>query len=161
MPRSDHEARITPSVLDRLLDFDPRSPSEGQKSRSQTLHELKASVGRDLEWLLNTRRLAFELTDDLYETNRSVVAYGIPDLTTLSPDSAHDQKALVKQIETAIAIFEPRFLSAKVTLETIGGTERSLRFRIDAQLDIDPAPEPVSFDMSLEAGSGRFEVAAA
>ena len=75
MPRSDHEARITPSVLDRLLDFDPRSPSEGQKSRSQTLHELKASVGRDLEWLLNTRRLAFELTDDLYEANRSVVAY--------------------------------------------------------------------------------------
>jgi len=144
MPRSDHEARITPSVLDRLLDFDPRSSSEGQKSRSQTLHELKASVGRDLEWLLNTRRLAFELTEDLYETNRSVVAYGIPDLTTLSPDSHLDQKALVKQIENAITIFEPRFLSAKVTLEAMGGTERSLRFRIDAQLDIDPAPEPVS-----------------
>lgn len=160
MPRTDHEARITPSVLDRLLDFDPRSSSEGQKSRSQTLHELKASVGRDLEWLLNTRRLAFELTDDLYETNRSVVAYGIPDLTTMSPDSVLDQKALVKQIENAIAIFEPRFLSAKVTLEAMGGTERSLRFRIDAQLDIDPAPEPVSFDMSLEAGSGHFAVAA-
>ncbi|HTK25398.1 MAG TPA: type VI secretion system baseplate subunit TssE [Pyrinomonadaceae bacterium] len=160
MPRSDHEARITPSVLDRLLDFDPRSSSEGQKSRSQTLHELKASVGRDLEWLLNTRRLAFELTEDLYETNRSVVAYGIPDLTTLSPDSHLDQKALVKQIENAITIFEPRFLSAKVTLEAMGGTERSLRFRIDAQLDIDPAPEPVSFDTSLQSGSGYFEVTA-
>ena len=160
MPRSDHEARITPSVLDRLLDFDPRSSSEGQKSRSQTLHELKASVGRDLEWLLNTRRLAFELTEDLYETNRSVVAYGIPDLTTLSPDSHLDQKALVKQIENAITIFEPRFLSAKVTLEAMGGTERSLRFRIDAQLDIDPAPEPVSFDTSLQSGSSYFEVTA-
>jgi len=160
MPRSDHEARITPSVLDRLLDFDPRSTAETQKSRSQTLHELKASVGRDLEWLLNTRRLAFELTDDLYEANRSVVAYGIPDLTTLSPDSSLDQKALVKQIENALAIFEPRFLSAKVTLEAMGGTERSLRFRIDAQLDIDPAPEPVSFDTSLESGGTHFQVTA-
>jgi type VI secretion system protein ImpF len=160
MPRSDHEARTTPSVLDRLLDFDPRSSSETQKSRSQTIHELKASVGRDLEWLLNTRRLAFVLTDDLYEANRSVIAYGIPDLTTLSPDSILDRKALVKQIEASIAIFEPRFLSVKVTLEAMGGTERSLRFRIDAQLDIDPAPEPVSFDTSLESGSGHFQVTA-
>src|SRR4051794_17422170 len=157
MPRADHETRITPSVLDRLLDFEPRNPSEAPKSRSQTVRELKASVGRDLEWLLNTRRLAFELTGDLEETNRSVVAYGLPDLTTLSPDSSGDRKALLKQIETTVAIFEPRLLAVKVTLE-MGGTERSLRFRIDGQLDIDPAPEPVSFDTSLESGSSHFQV---
>lgn len=158
MPRADHETRITPSLLDRLLDFDPRNSSEPQKSQSQTIRELKNSVGRDLEWLLNSRRLAYELTGGFEEVNRSVIAYGIPDLTTMSPDNILDRKALVKQIEAAIAIFEPRFLSVKVTLEAIGGTERSLRFRIDAQLDIDPAPEAVSFDTSLDSGSGHFQV---
>ena len=49
MARTDSNIRITPSVLDRLIDYDPRESRESPKSRSASLMELKASVRRDLE----------------------------------------------------------------------------------------------------------------
>ncbi len=52
MSRTNSEIRVTPSVLDRLIDLDPLESREAAKSRSAGLQELKASVRRDLEWLL-------------------------------------------------------------------------------------------------------------
>jgi|SRR3954463_6127033 type VI secretion system protein ImpF len=158
MPRADHETRITPSVLDRLLDYDPQSSTEAPKSRSQSIKELKASISRDLESLLNTRRSTFYPTDGLEEASRSMIAYGLPDLGTLSPDKSSDWITLTKEIESMMAIFEPRFFDVKITLEEMDSVHRTPRFRIDAKLDIDPAPEPVSFGTSFETGIGQFYV---
>jgi predicted component of type VI protein secretion system len=33
-----------------------------------------------------------------------------------------------------------------------------LRFRIEAHLDIEPVPEPISFDTVLQVGNGEFAV---
>ena len=158
MARIDNEIRITPSVLDRLLDFEPELSSEAPKSRSKSLRDLKTSVRRDLEWLLNTRRYVGEVAETLEETNKSVAVYGLPDFTSASARNASEQKRLVKQIETAIKVFEPRFLDLKVTLEPIDGYERALRFRIDARLDVEPVPEPITFDTVFQLGSSEFSV---
>lgn len=158
MARTDNEIRITPSVLDRLLDFEPNLSSEASKSRSKSLRELKASVRRDLEWLLNTRRYIEEIAENLEEVNKSVAVYGLPDFTGASAKSTNEQKRLIKQIEAAIKIFEPRFLDLKVTLEPSGTIERVLRFRIDARLDTEPTPEPISFDTVFQFGSSEFSV---
>lgn len=158
MARIDNEIRITPSVLDRLLDYEPNLSSEAPKSRSKTLRDLKASVRRDLEWLLNTRRYIGKIPDNLEEVHKSVIAYGLPDFTSASTQNTVEQKKLIKQIETALKYFEPRFLDLKVTLEPIDGYERALKFRIDARLDIDPVPEPISFDTVLQLGSSDFSV---
>lgn len=159
MARTDNEIRIMPSVLDRLLDFEPGLSSEGPKSRAKSLRELKASVRRDLEWLLNTRRYVGEIAENLEEVNKSTAVYGLADFTAASAKSTNEQKKLVKQIESAIKIFEPRFLDLKVTLEPSGTIERVLRFRIDARLDVEPAPEPISFDTVFQFGSSEFLVA--
>jgi type VI secretion system protein ImpF len=158
MARIDNEIRITPSVLDRLLDFEPELSSEAPKSRSKSLRDLKASIRRDLEWLLNTRRLIEQVPENLEETNKSVALYGLPDFTSASVKNTFEQKRLIKQIETAIKIFEPRFLDLKVTLEPMSGYERALRFRIDARLDVEPVPEPVTFDTVLQVGGTGFSV---
>jgi hypothetical protein len=42
MSRIDNEIRITPSVLDRLLDFEPDVSREAPKSRSKSLRDLVA-----------------------------------------------------------------------------------------------------------------------
>jgi type VI secretion system protein ImpF len=55
MSRYDNEIRVTQSVLDRLIDLEPRLSSEPPKSNATSLADLKQSVRRDLEWLLNTR----------------------------------------------------------------------------------------------------------
>jgi type VI secretion system protein ImpF len=158
MARTDNDFRITPSVLDRLLDFEPNASSEAPKSRSKSLRELKASVRRDLEWLLNSRRYIIEIPETLEETAKSIALFGLPDFTGASAKNPGEQKRLIKQIETAIKIFEPRFLDLKVTLEPISYMERALKFRIDARLDVDPAPEPISFDTVFQLGSSEFSV---
>ena len=158
MARTDNEIRITLSVLDRLLDFEPGVSSEAPKSRSKSLRDLRSAVRRDLEWLLNTRRYIGEIAENLEETNKSVAVYGLPDFTSATAKSATEQKRLVKQIETAIKIFEPRFLDLKVTLEPMDNLDRALKFRIDARLDVDPVPEPISFDTVFQLGSSEFSV---
>src|SRR5213593_5016065 len=99
MPRTDNELRITISVLDRLIDYEPEISREPIASRSKNLRELKQSVKRDLEWLLNTRQNATELPAELKETNNSVASFGLPDFSTFSTDSEEDQKQIKREIE--------------------------------------------------------------
>jgi type VI secretion system protein ImpF len=158
MARTDHEIRLTPSILDRLLDDEPQATREAPRTQAQSLAELKRSVKRDLEWLLNTRHNGVEIPETLEELNESLAVYGLPDLTSLSVRNPNEQNRLAKAVETALRIFEPRFINVRVTLEPIDNTDRQLRFRIEAHLDIEPVPEPISFDTVLQVGNGEFAV---
>jgi len=158
MARTDNEIRIIPSVLDRLLDFEPNLSSESPKTRTASLRELKLSVRRDLEWLLNTRSYPGNIDEHLEEVTSSVIVYGLPDFTGISAKSDSELKRLSDEVERAIKNYEPRFLDLKVTLEPVNNVDRLLKFRIEAQLDIDPTPEPIVFDTILQLGSGDFEV---
>lgn len=149
---------MTPSVLDRLLDYDPQMSREAPRSQAQSIAELKRSVKRDLEWLLNTRHSGIEIPETLTEVNESMAVYGLPDLASLSVKNPSEQNRLAKAIENALRIFEPRFINVRVTLEPLDNTDRQLRFRIEAHLDIEPVPEPVSFDTVLQVGSGEFAI---
>jgi type VI secretion system protein ImpF len=158
MARTDNDVHVTTSVLDRLLDYEPQLTREPIASRSKSLRQLKQSVRRDLEWLLNTRQIAHGLPPKLKETNNSVAAYGLPDFTNLNIDSADDQNLIKREVEQAIRRFEQRLDNVVVSIEPVRATERILRFRIDARLNIDPAPEPITFDTVLQLGSGEYQV---
>jgi type VI secretion system protein ImpF len=158
MPRTDNEVRVTPSVLDRLLDYEPELSREPVASRAKSLRLLKQSVRRDLEWLLNTRRVATEIPSDLKEVSRSLANYGLPDFSGVSIDNPAEQKRMRREIEETIDTFEARLENVVVTLEPVRETERALRFRIDARLKVEPAPEPVTFDTVLQLGSGQYSV---
>lgn len=158
MARTDNEIRITPSLLDRLIDYEPELTHESIASRARNLRQLKQSVKRDLEWLLNTRQVATGMPADLKELNSSLAVYGLPDFTAVNVKSNDDQDRMRRAIETAIRTFEPRLEDVMVTLEPMHETERALHFRIDARLKVEPAPEPVSFDTVLKLDSGRYAV---
>ena len=158
MSRFDNEIRVTPSVLDRLIDYDPEKSQEPISSRSKSLRLLKQSVKRDLEWLLNTRQVAGGIPADLKELSNSLAAYGLPDFTHTSLKSPTDQGRIRRTVEQTISIFEPRLEDVIVTLEPMTEGERVLRFRIDGRLRVEPAPEPVTFDTYLHLGSGQYIV---
>lgn len=158
MARTEKEIRVTASVLDRLIDFEPKSSQEAPKSHSNSLRELKQSVRRDLEWLLNTRCYLDDIDENLVEVKKSVIFYGLPDFTGISAKSHSEQKRLSKALEAAIKTFEPRFLDLKVILEPINHIDRLMKFRIEASLDTEPTPEPIAFDTVLQPGSGEFEI---
>ncbi|MGA1985277.1 MAG: type VI secretion system baseplate subunit TssE [Candidatus Sulfotelmatobacter sp.] len=158
MAKRDATGPVTLSVLDRLIDRDPKTSSEIPLTRAQSLRELKLSLKRDLEWLLNTRKTIDPAPDSARETIRSVYHYGFEDISSKSVLSARDQSDLVREMESAIAFFEPRLKRAKVRMEPVKGSYRALKFVIEGLLCMDPAPEPVRFDTVLELGKGEYEV---
>ncbi|MGP0021621.1 MAG: type VI secretion system baseplate subunit TssE [Candidatus Sulfotelmatobacter sp.] len=158
MARRDATGPVTLSVLDRLIDRDPKNSSEIPFTRAQSLRELKLGLKRDLEWLLNTRRTIDPAPDSARETVRSVYQYGFEDISSKSVLSGRDQSELVRDMESVIAIFEPRLKRAKVRMEQVEANYRSLKFVIEGLLCMDPAPEPVRFDTVLELGKGEYEI---
>lgn len=158
MARFDNELRITLSVLDRLIDEEPDVSSDPQPSRQKNLRQLKQSVRRDLEWLLNTRQIVNGVPEDLKEATNSLANYGLPDFSSYSAKSPAERNRVRRTLETAISIFEPRLQDVIVNIEPMRDTERALRFRVEARLKIDPVPEPITFDTVLQLGSGQYIV---
>ena len=123
------------------------------------LRELKLSVRRDLENLLNTRQCCVSWPEHLKELKQSLLNYGIPDLTGASLSSAKERDDLCRALQAVIARHEPRFKSVRVTgLDNAEPLDRTLRFRIEALLLVDPAPEPIVFDSMQRPATGTFEV---
>src|SRR5262249_23124299 len=146
-------------VLDRLIDHEPDVSREAPKNRHQILRELKEAVRRDLEDLLNTRQRWLSWPAHLEELKHSLVNYGIPDFTGAGMGAAKDLPDVAKAVRAVTQQQEPRFKRVRVTLrDNAEPLDRTLRFRIDALLQVDPAPEPVVFDSTLKPGTGSFEV---
>jgi type VI secretion system protein ImpF len=171
--RNQPNSAVTLSVLDRLIDEDPRSRSEaplmregaamrereGPVAREKSVRALRAGVRRDLEWLLNTRRIADEPGTVLTETENSLYAYGLPDFSTYAIATAKDQNRLVRGLQTAVRLFEPRLANVKVLpIEINPKGLRTMRIRIEGLLMMDPAPEHISFDTTLQLTTGDFKV---
>lgn len=158
MAKAGDDFGVSISVLDRLIDFDPGISREPASSRSRNLKQLKETVRRDLEWLLNTRATALEETPDPLELHSSLATYGLPDFTNLGTNNVDDQRRMRAAIQNAIKVFEPRLQDVAVTLQASESSDRVLHFRIDARLRVEPTPEPISFDTVLQIVSGEYEV---
>ena len=98
MARWEPEQTVTQSVLERLIDRDPQASTEAPPTRAQSVRQLRASVRRDLEWLLNTRRTPEAAADDLPEVARSLYNYGLPDLNALNWESSRDRTRLARAV---------------------------------------------------------------
>jgi len=149
---------VTLSVLDRLLDIEPKSKIESPLTHSKSLAQLKLAVRRDLENLLNTRCTPDPLPETSVETQRSSYNYGVPDITEITQNFLYEKNRLLGEIEKAVRVFEPRLDGAKVAIVPATGNERVLRFVIEGMLRIDPAPEHVVFDAALELTSGEYQL---
>lgn len=164
MPSIRPDQLLLPSVLDRLIDEDPGNRAEAERSRSQLLRELKASVRRDLENLLNTRICLFPIPEPMPDhwehLRRSLVNYGLPDFGGLAMGAREQRDHLRKRVEAAIRVFETRFKEVRVELtdDRDDPRDRTIRFRIDGLLHAEPTPEPVVFDSQLLPTSGDFRV---
>lgn len=162
MTTSSKGVRITPSVLDRLIDDEPESSWEADPNESWNITMLIESVRQDVEDLLNTRIGTKEYIPlEFEETRKSLAEYGIPDLTSFHLKNKEDQDRLTRLIENAIRTFEPRLQRVKVILKNKNESEEyqnNLRFAIEGMLKMEPSPERVVFDTQLELSSGEYKV---
>lgn len=153
------EVRVQLSLLERLIDHEPENTHEVPLSRSQSLRQLRAAVRRDLEWLLNTVRPPDIVPPGMPELSKSLLAFGLPDFTTTTLNSAHDEQRLLRSIEASIRLFEPRLSRVRVSArQKLSKKLPSLHFQIEAMLMVDPAPELILFDTVLEVARGSYQV---
>jgi type VI secretion system protein ImpF len=159
MARWEPEQTVTQSVLERLIDREPQESLEASPTRAQSVRQLKVSLRRDLEWLLNTRQTPEAVGTEFRELEHSLHNFGLPDVTSLSWDSARDRARLARIIEQTLDVFEPRLKGVKVViLGASPGAQHVMRFQIEGLLDMDPAPELISFDTVLQLSSGEYQV---
>lgn len=155
MARVDPNQALMPTILDRLID-----PDSGGTTwrRGYGVEQMIEVVHRDLEDLLNTRQSIAGSPEGFEEVNKSIVAYGLPDLTSLNAVTAQQREDIGRVLEHIIGIFEPRLKDVRVILADSGDTkDRSAKFHVEARLCLDPAPE-VAFDTVLELTTGHYTV---
>ena len=143
-------------LFDRLVDVSPDGEGHEDHLRILNAKQLKASVRREVGRLLNTR-CSIPL-HGLGEEERSVVNYGIPDFSSLSPHNADDRALIASVVGQTIAAFEPRLRHVRVDVGPASGAESALWLIIGAELVIGLFAEPVSFPVILNNKSGTAEM---
>ena len=154
--------RLQPSLLDRLTDNEPGKKAESRDRRVLSPHQLRESVRRDLAWLLNTTNLAAVQDLEAYpEVERSVVNFGIPDLTGKTASSVHPP-TLEKRLRRAIWEFEPRLLKNSVRVRLVEDKQsydhNAVVILIEAELWAQPLPLRLFLRTDVDLETGEVQI---
>lgn len=158
------QERLQPSLLDRLTDEDPGNPKESAERRVMNLNQLRASVLRDLAWLLNTTALFPSEAAAQMPAGSSVINFGLPALSGHTASSIDVQ--LVEDLLTEIIeTYEPRLLKGslrvRAQLESDEMNHNALSFEIEADLWAEPVPLRLLLSTDLDLETGHIKVSPA
>jgi type VI secretion system protein ImpF len=152
-PKNIHGLRVP--LFDRLVDSAPEVQKEPTSLRVQGREAFFASIARDLQRLLNTRRASNVPLDPAKAT---VLDYGIPHFSHFSASSVTDRRSLAEILRVAINVFEPRLQNISIQLEAAGDSPHQLLGRISCTARLGNLLEPVTFPLLLHDGEGLVEV---
>ncbi len=162
MAELTHKERLLPSLLDRLTDDRPSVREESRHHRAGSISNLRSSVLRDLEWLLNTVNLESVVSlEACPEVRDTVLNYGMPGLSGNTINTA-DRNAIRKLIKDAIATFEPRILKNTLRVSLIEDAEllnpHAIAFQIEGTMWGRPMPEALFLRTELDLELGDVKV---
>lgn len=137
--------------------------STGSRRRSLSDAALKALLAEDLGSLLNTINMesaAPELISDLAAARKSVLNFGMHDLSNRTIDETMKIAAIQGEIEEVLREYEPRLLprSLKIDRDTENETDLSIRFVVRADMRADPMPTSIEFVTEVELDSGDIKI---
>jgi type VI secretion system protein ImpF len=123
------------------------------------VEQVKESVARDIETLLNARP-SFEAAQlaEYPNVSHSLLTFGLTDITSLSVASDRDRLRITESIRRSLADHEQRLVQVEVSVHDTVEVGGGLRFSIRAKLKLTPSTEPVAFDAVLHPGSNRYAV---
>lgn len=121
---------------------------------------LRATVKRDLAWLLNTTQFgARGELEGFAQVQTSVLNYGVPDL---AGRSLHTRTILdrAREIRNAIRVFETRIDAESLVVEPVAADEKpnTIVFLIHAEISSGLRPVPVQYRTEVEADTASVEV---
>jgi len=167
---------LQPSLLERLKDDEPDKQTEPYDQSIMSFRRLRASVLRDLNWLLNA--ICFETGENELkaypEVRKSVVNFGIRNFSGLtSGDKSHT--VLERALEEAILNFEPRIIPQSLRVHVLAEDELGspdfktnhydehrypniVLFKIEGDLWAEPMPEHLYLKTVLDLELGKIDV---
>jgi type VI secretion system protein ImpF len=169
-------ARLTPTIFDKLVaDVEIsglKSAETPDVISEMTVHypvpeikrfgeaALRATVKRDLAWLLNTTQFGARGELEGYpQVQTSVLNYGVPDL---AGRSLHSRTILdrAREIRNAIRVFETRLEPESLVVEPLASKDKpnAVVFLIHAEISSTLRPVPVQFRTELEADTAAVKV---
>lgn len=152
------EKNFTPSVWDRLMGAGA-SPQSGRTRPAMTLEQLKASVARDLEALLNTRVAIPQGQLSMYPRCRaSLFNYGLRDFAGMCLTSSEDRNLICDCLKTAIQRFEPRLGGVRAEVLIEPGALNRLDFAIFGTLTVPGAAGQVEFNARLQPSTLHYSI---
>lgn len=147
-----------PNLFEQLFDDQPKQAGHDIVVRRLNIEELKSSVARDLEYLLNTRSVFSNKLSEYKHVTSSILNFGILDFVGLSSANPNDCDYICRQIASTIECQDTRLQNVRVSLD-IGAVEvNQLCFSIEALLKVYPSQELVSFDAYFEPSSQRYQI---
>jgi type VI secretion system protein ImpF len=178
MAKPASPSRLNPTLFDKLVADSDISGLRGEEldkieesretmryysvPRLERFNEsaLRATVRRELAWLLNTTHLGSVIDLEAYpHVQTSVLNYGIPDMSGKTLD-----RRLVLQrardIRTAIRAFEPRIAENSLIVEPLDSVERenSITYLIHGDVTSAVKAVPVKFRTDFEADTAAATV---
>lgn len=141
-----------PTLFDRLLD--------DSSTKGLTIQELRESVAKDLEELLNSRIAKLDQIDHYPLVKKSIMQFGIVDFVGLSTANPLDRAKICQSIAESIAAHEPRLGKVKVEMLQNDNDMGALSLSIQAYLNIHPLYEPVVFDALLMPSTQQYVISA-
>jgi type VI secretion system protein ImpF len=176
--------RLRPFLLDRLTDDratrrsrpaprrgpaaatpappdDPPGPTATDPETLLDRAKYRERLRRDLMWLMNSRAPAdSEGLEKFPEVARSVLNYGIPDITRLTSNGA-SVREVERWIARAVERFEPRIVAGSLQVRLMPADPASpgaLRFEFEADVWMLPEPEPIYLRTEIDVGTGECRV---
>jgi type VI secretion system protein ImpF len=169
-------SRLTPTLFDKLV-ADVEISGLQAKDEPEVMTEvmryypvpemkrfgeaaLRATVKRDLAWLLNTTQFgARGELEHFPQIQTSVLNYGVPDL---AGRSLHTRTVLdrAREIRNAIRVFETRLDPDSLIVEPLASKDKpnSVVFAIQAEIKSGVRPLPVQYRTELEPETASVEV---
>lgn len=152
--------RLQPALLDRLRDEEPDKSQEAREQRVLSMRQLRESVLRDLQWLLNTGNLAASGELDGYPLiARSVLNYGIPDLSGTTATAIRNR--IEGMIRDAIVAFEPRILKESLRVRAVEADQmnrNAINLEIQGELWGQPLPTQLFLRSEIDFETGDVTV---
>lgn len=144
------------NLFEKLLDVD--WDHRGHIS----IDQLKDSVARDVEAILNTRCGLTEGALSCFPAVRqSVLSFGLRDFVSLSLAKEGDRELICEDIRRALVKHEPRLSDPQVSVLVRDDASQKLHFSIQALLITREANELVNFDAILHPNNLQYQVSKA
>lgn len=156
MARTTYTPGAPVLLFDRLIDDDPKRPSEPQPYRYYDLDGLTDSIAREAQRILNCRRPISRDRQDLQALNLdgTILTFGLSDHVLDSAGSVDDQKSIARDIAAALQAYEPRLQNIHVEAAPKDRSQMGIQVFISGTIVAGKVREQFSFPITVGGRGG-------